>query len=77
MSSHVHHNGLEKVGGDARAVDLERLNVVQALVGLESNQASDSGAGDIGETNSCVVFYVEMLVDSHENIRDLRPGESS
>ena len=39
---HVHHNRLEKVSGDAGAVDLECRNVGQALGGFESNKRSDS-----------------------------------
>ena len=71
----VHHNGLEKVCGYARAVDLERANVFQAVVGFESNERSNSLIGYVGEASPRAAFYVEILVNHilrQHGARDLR-----
>jgi hypothetical protein len=60
---HVHHNGLEKVSGNARTVDLERLNVTQGLGGIESNQRSSRVVSCFGEANFRAVFYAEISVN--------------
>jgi len=57
----VRHNGLEKIGGYARAVDLERANVLQTVVGFESNERSNGLIGYAGEANPRATFYALIL----------------
>jgi hypothetical protein len=67
---YVHHDRLEKVGGNTRAVDLKRLDVFQLLRGWESNETSDFGICNLREANSRAICYAELLAIRCESAED-------
>lgn len=56
---HVDHDGLEKVGGDTRPVNLKFSNVAQLAPKAESYKRSDVGICDFGGVNAPI--YIESL----------------